>query len=140
MNTKDKNEKREEIMAIAMKAFAVLAIVIVILAERMLVSDAKKRADIDNYEILSSQNAEYKILDKSSMPKGDDLSNFKYTLLVENNGVRSVADVSKDAYIGLASGDIITITKAEVKYNKDTKSQEMYIMDDNKFITLSDTK
>lgn len=91
MNTKDKNEKREEIMAIAMKAFAVLAIAIVILAERMLVSDVKKRVDIDNYEILSSQSAEYKILDKSSMQNGDDVSNFKYTLLVENNGVRSVA-------------------------------------------------
>ena len=47
--------------------------------------------------------------------------------------------VSKDAYIGLASGDIITIAKAEVKYNRDTESQEKYIMDD-KFITLSDTK
>ncbi len=140
MNTKDdKNEKREEILAIAVKVFLVAALVIAVLELQIFISDAKKRADVSNYDILSSQSDEYKILDKSSMPKGDDMSNFKYTLLVENNGVRSVADVSKDAYIGLASGDIITITKAEVKYNKDTKSQEKYIMDD-KFITLSDTK
>ncbi len=137
MNTKaDANEKREEILAMAMMVFAIAALVIAVLAIRM---DIEKRADISNYEILSSQSDEYKILDKSSMPKGDDVSNFKYTLLVENNGVRKIADVSKDAYIGLASGDVITITKAEVKYNKDNESQEKYIMDD-KFIVLSDTK
>ena len=140
MNTKDdRNEKREEILAIAMKAFAIVALVIAALGMLALIHDAEKRADLSNYEILNSQSAEYKILDKSSMPNGDDLSNFKYTLLVENNGVRKIADVNKDDYIGLASGDTITITKAEVKYNKDNKSQEKYIMDD-KFIVLSDTK
>lgn len=137
MNTKaDANEKREEILAMAMKVFAIAALVIAVLVIRM---DVEKRADISNYEILSSQSDEYKILDKSSMPKGDDVSNFKYTLLVENNGVRKIADVSKDAYIGLASGDVITITKAEVKYKKDAKSQETYILDDE-FIGMSDTK
>lgn len=137
MKTKaDAKEKREEILAIAMKVFAIAALVIAVLVIRM---DVEKRADISNYEILSSQSDEYKILDKSSMPKGDDVSNFKYTLLVENNGVRKIADVSKDAYIGLASGDVITITKAEVKYKKDAKSQETYILDDE-FIGMSDTK
>lgn len=140
MNTKDDaNEKREEILAIALRVFVIVALVIAVLGLRMLVSDAEERADLNNYDILSSQSDEYKILDKSSMPEGDDMSNFKYTLLVENNGVRKIADVNKDEYLGLASGDTITITKAEVKYNKDTKSQEKYIMN-NEFIRLSDTK
>ena len=79
-----------------------------------ILSDANKRVDINNYEIISSHNIDYKVLDKSSMPKGDDLSNLSYTLLVENNGDRSIATVDKDEYLGLATGDTLVVTKADV--------------------------